>query len=280
MLSYQHEYHAGNHADVLKHAALALCIEALKRKPAPFRVIDAHAGSGIYDLGSPEARKTGEASGGIGRILAADHPPAALVPYLDAIRACHDGAGGQRRYPGSPAVARHLLRPGDQLDLLELHPRSVAILRYNFTNDPQAHVHERDCYEGLPALLPPPERRGLVLLDSAYELRDEFDRVTATLQSCHRRFPGGVYVVWYPMLQRPPADRFARRVVATGIRRIYQVELQVETAGFAGMRGSGLLLVNLPFGVENDLKELLPWLWRTLARNGAGNWRAGWLVPE
>ena len=151
MLSYQHEYHAGNHADVLKHSVLALVLAALLRKDKPLRVFDAHAGSGLYDLGSREARRHAEYRGGIARVLAAADAPPALAPYLDALRACNAG-GALQRYPGSPWLARSLLRPADHLVLMELHPQALTALRRLFGQDPQVHLHERDCFEGLPAL--------------------------------------------------------------------------------------------------------------------------------
>ncbi len=279
MLSYQHEYHAGNHADVLKHSVLALVLAALLRMDKPLRVFDAHAGSGLYDLGSREARRHAEYRGGIARVLAAADAPPALAPYLDALRACNAG-GALRRYPGSPWLARSLLRPADHLVLMELHPQALTALRRLFGQDPQLHLHERDCFEGLPALLPPPERRGLVLIDPAYELKDDYRRVVGLLEACHRRWPTGVYLLWYPLLRDRPGARLPARVTALGLRRIYQVAIEVEGEGHEGLRGSGLLAVNLPWGVDAGIAALAPWLWRSLAPQGRGRWTAGWLVPE
>ncbi len=279
MLSYQHEYHAGNHADVLKHAVLALVIRALQRKEAALRVLDAHAGSGLYDLAAPEARRNAEAATGIGRVLARQPWPAELAPYLEAVRVHQEGAR-LRRYPGSPAVARHLLRPQDQLALLELHGRALTRLRRLFARDAQVHIHARDSFEGLPALLPPPERRGVVLVDPAYEVKDDFARVAGLLAACYRRFPTGVYQVWYPLIPDPRAARFPDRVAALGMRRILRAELSVLPPDHPGMRGSALLLVNPPYGLEAQLAVLLPWLAETLAGPGAEPWRLGWLVPE
>lgn len=280
MLSYQHEYHAGNHADVLKHAVLVLCLESLLRKDKSLRVYDAHAGSGIYDLRGAEARKTAEADSGIVRLCAAAGPPPALDGYLGAVRACNRGSDVLRRYPGSPALIRHLLRPADHLVLLERHPRALALLRHNFTLDPQVHLHARDCHEGLPGLLPPPERRGLVLLDPSYEMRGEFGHTAGLLQDCHRRFAGGVYLLWYPLLRQAPAARLVRRVAASGMRPVLRAELRVEDASHAGLHGSGVLVVNPPYGLDVTLRTLVPWLWRTLAPEGRGGWAAEWLVPE
>jgi 23S rRNA (adenine2030-N6)-methyltransferase len=279
MLSYQHEYHAGNHADVLKHAVLTLAIRALQRKPTAIRVLDANAGSGLYDLGSREARRNAEHEQGIARLLSAVRAPPEIADYLGVVRGLNPGSA-LRRYPGSPLLARQLLRPQDHLELMELHPRAVAGLRHRLGRDRQVHIHERDCFEGLPALVPPPERRGLALVDPSYEVKEDFRRVVQLLQDCHQRWASGVYVVWYPLIRDRAAERFPAKVAATGIRRIFRAELQVQAGDSTGMRGSGLLIVNLPFGVDEKLVALLPWLWRVLSGDGAGRALAHWLVPE
>ncbi|MEO7387270.1 MAG: 23S rRNA (adenine(2030)-N(6))-methyltransferase RlmJ, partial [Gammaproteobacteria bacterium] len=191
MLSYQHDYHAGNHADVLKHAVLALVIRALQKKDTPLRVLDAHAGSGIYDLRSHEARKNEEFRGGIRRALSAPSAPAELQDYLAAVRALNKTEAGPdiHLYPGSPQVARHLLRPVDHLELLELHPAALAKLHRHFGRDSRVHVHDRDAFEGLTALVPPKERRGVALVDSAYEVKEDFIGVVELLKKCHLRWP-------------------------------------------------------------------------------------------
>lgn len=278
MLSYQHDYHAGNHADVLKHAVLALAIRALQRKDTPLRVLDVHAGSGIYDLRSSEARRNAEFEDGIGRVLAASAPPAELRDYLDAVRALN-GAGGQlHRYPGSPQVARHLLRAHDHLELLELHPAALGRLHRNFGRDPRVHIHDRNTFEGLPALVPPKEKRGIVLLDSAYEVKEDFVAIVELLKACHRRWPGGVYLVWYPLIRHPLAERFTAKLRATALPRLLQGELRVEADGFDGMRGSGLCIVNPPFGLDQKLNTLLPWLWATLKNDERSGWKVDWLT--
>jgi len=275
MLSYQHDYHAGNHADVLKHSVLALAVRALQKKDTPLRVVDAHAGSGIYDLRSQEARKNEEFAGGIRRVLAAPSPPAEVQDYLDAVRTLNPPAAGAdiHLYPGSPQVARHLLRPTDHLELLELHPAALARLRRNFGRDPRVHIHDRDAFEGLPALLPPKERRGVALVDSAYEVKEDFVGVVEVLKKCHQRWPTGIYLLWYPLIRHPLAERFPAKVRATGLPKLLQVELQVEIEAFDGMRGSGLCIVNPPFGLEGQLNALLPWLWQTLKNDDRSGWR-------
>jgi len=278
MLSYQHDYHAGNHADVLKHSVLALVVRALQRKDTPLRVLDAHAGSGVYDLRSNEARKNEEFAGGIGRLLAASQPPVEVQDYLAAVRALNANRKDLDLYPGSPQVVRHLLRPEDHLDLLELHPAALARLHRNFGRDSRVHIHDRDAFEGVKALVPPPEKRGAVLVDSAYEVKEDFTGVIDLLKTCHRRWPGGVYLLWYPLIRHPLAERFTAKVRATGIPKILQAELRVEAEGFDGMRGSGLCVVNPPFGLDQKLNALLPWLWTTLKNDDRSGWRVEWLT--
>lgn len=277
MLSYQHDYHAGNHADVLKHSVLALVIRALQRKEAPLRVLDSHAGSGVYDLRSHEARKNAEFAGGIGRLLAAPNPPLEVHDYLAAVRALNGGAD-LHLYPGSPQVARHLLRATDHLELLELHPGALAPLYRNFSRDKRVHIHARDAFEGLPALLPPLERRGIVLIDSAYEVKEDFTGIVELLKACHQRWATGVYLVWYPLIRHPLAERFTAKVRASGISRILNAELQVETEGFDGMRGSGLCIVNPPYGLDQKLNILLPYLWEVLKSDPRSGWQVEWLT--
>ncbi|MBN1239208.1 MAG: 23S rRNA (adenine(2030)-N(6))-methyltransferase RlmJ, partial [Gammaproteobacteria bacterium] len=208
MLSYQHDYHAGNHADVLKHVALTLTIGALQRKPKPIRVIDTHAGSGAYDLTGTLARRHREYDDGIARVLGAAAPlPPEIAPYVETVRRMNPD-GELRRYPGSPQIARSLLRPQDHLELFELHPQASRALGELFKGDRQAHLHRRDAFEGLVAVLPPPERRGLVLIDPAYETEREFASVLRVLEDAVRRWPGGVYAVWYPLLEKRGAARF------------------------------------------------------------------------
>jgi 23S rRNA (adenine2030-N6)-methyltransferase len=279
MLSYQHEYHCGNHADVLKHIVLALCIRALQRKDTPLRVLDAHAGAGLYELSARETRRNAEYRDGVVRVLAAPEPPPALGPWLAAVRA-QNLPGELTVYPGSPAVAAHLLRDVDHLDALELHPVALKRLREQLGRDRRVHVHGRDCHEGLPGLLPPPERRGIVLLDPSYEVKDEFRHTKQLVQTCHARFPAGVYLIWYPLIADAEALRFASSMAGTAIPRLWQAEMQVQGNDFDGMRGSGMLMVNPPYGVTDELRELLPWLTTTLAEPGRGRWRVDCLVPE
>lgn len=278
MLSYQHEYHAGNHADVLKHAVLALLIDALQRKPKPIRVIDSHAGAGSYDLTSREAQQGREFAEGIGRVLDARPVPPELARYLGAVEALN-GGDVLHRYPGSPQLARMLLGDDDHLELFELHGQAFASLEATFGADRRVHLHRRDAFEGVPAVLPPPERRGLVLIDPAYERREEFNRVLETLPVLQRRWPNGVYAVWYPVLRKPEARAYARQLRALEMPRLFQVELQIAPAGSFGLFGSGLVIANLPYGLDAQLKTIVPWLHRRLAPQGVGSWQARALTP-
>lgn len=278
MLSYQHEYHAGNHADVVKHAVLALLIDALQRKPKPIRVIDSHAGAGFYDLTSPAAQRNREFADGIARILDARPVPPELSRYVGAVETLN-GGDVLLRYPGSPQLARMLLRDDDHLELFELHPQSCASLKAVFDGDRRVHLHRRDAFEGVPAVVPPPERRGIVLIDPAYEQREDFNRVLDLLPVLLRRWANGVYAVWYPLLRRPEARAYVRQLRALDMPRMFQVELQVAPAGSFGLYGSGLVIANLPYGVDAQLKTLLPWLHQRLAPQGVGAWQARWLAP-
>lgn len=276
MLSYQHEYHAGNHADVLKHIVLTLLIEALQRKPSPLRVIDTHAGSGGYDLTSPAAQHGREYERGIARVLAADDPLPELASYLAAVKSLNR-AGPLQHYPGSPQIARNLLRPQDHLELFELHPQAFDALAATFGRDAQTHMHHRDAFEGVAAVLPPLERRGIVLIDPSYELGSDFANVLSALSRGHRRWSNGVIAVWYPIVHKPGTDTFLRRLENLPMPGVFDARLEVAAPRVEGLRGSGLVILNLPFGVDEQLRRVLPWLHRHLAPEGTGRWRAHWL---
>jgi len=275
MLSYQHDYHAGNHADVLKHSVLALLIEALKRKDAPFRVIDSHAGSGVYDLTSKMAQHGREFESGAALVMSAADSPACIRPYLSVLRQLN-GDDALRYYPGSPQLARNLLREQDELELFELHPQAAAALRARYRGDRRVHIHDRDGFEGVVAALPPPERRGIALIDPSYEQKEEFTRVGKVVAACHRRFASGVYVVWYPLIRHRGPDILIDAFRQLQLPQLFHVELEVAPTSDA-LRGSGLLIANLPYEVDDELAALLPWLERTLSRGARGSTRAEWL---
>lgn len=280
MLSYRHGFHAGNFADVLKHVVLTHLLLDLTRKPAPLCYLETHAGAGRYDLASDQAQKTGEFRDGIGRLWLAGGLPPGLAPYLEAVRALNPD-GALRVYPGSPRIARHWLRPGDRMVLAELHGSDYPLLKAQFAGDRQVAVHHMDGYQGLKAFLPPQEKRGLLLLDPAYEVKDEYDRLPAALRAAYPHWRNGVYAVWYPILTRVGADRFLAALAATGIRKMLLAELTVRpAAATAGMGGCGMVVVNPPWRLEETLAPLLAWLAEALAGPTAGAWRVEWLVAE
>jgi 23S rRNA (adenine2030-N6)-methyltransferase len=280
MLAYRHHFHAGNFADVFKHALLVRLLVALAAKAKPFCYVDTHAGVGRYDLTHPWAQKNAEFRDGIARLWERRDLPAALAPYMAAVRA-ENPDGKLRFYPGSPRLARGFLRPGDRMVLSELNKTDVAALGELFARDRQVTVHLMDGYQSLKAHLPPPERRGLVLLDSSFDRAGEFRRVAGAIAAAHARWATGVYAVWYPLMEPPAMRAFERDVLATGIRKILQLELAVRPERWtATLRGCGMLAVNPPFRFDGEAKPLLEWLWRALAPAGEGGERVVWLAPE
>lgn len=280
MLAYRHQFHAGNFADVFKHAVLARLLVHLARKDKPFLYLDTHAGIGEYDLEHPWARKNAEHEAGIGRVLDAAGAPAALTSYLDLVRA-FNGPGPLRRYPGSPRIAHDLTRPADRLVFNELNKEDCARLREVFAGVRRAHVHDMDGYQALKAFLPPLERRGLVLIDSAFDRAQEYRRLAEAVQGAHRRWATGTYALWYPLMDARDVDAFEMRFVHAGIRKILRLSLSVRPSTWnEGLRGSALLVINPPWGLEEEARVMLPWLWQRLNVERQGDWQVGWLVPE
>jgi 23S rRNA (adenine2030-N6)-methyltransferase len=267
MLSYRHAFHAGNHADVLKHAVLTLVIEYLKQKEKPFWYVDTHAGAGIYTLDSSEAKKNAEFKTGIERLL--DHRaelPELLQPYLAVLDALRTSS--LRGYPGSPLFAAHLLREQDRLRLFELHPQDHELLKNNFAKDRRVLIAQSDGFTGLKALLPPPPRRAVVLIDPPYELKEDYVHVVRALQDALQRFNNGTYIVWYPLLSRTEAQRLPQKLAELAAPSL-RVELKVENAkGEFGMFGSGLFIVNPPWLLHDQLKIVLPQLQALLGKAG------------
>jgi 23S rRNA (adenine2030-N6)-methyltransferase len=262
-MNYRHAYHAGNFADVLKHAALALVIEHLKRKPAPFRIIDTHAGGGRYALHSEEAAKTGEWQGGIGRLLGAGAAPlpgpvaTIMAPYLDAVRA-ENGGAELRVYPGSPLIARRLMRADDTLVANELHPEEHARLRATIGRDRRLKVLSLDGWLALKAQLPPKERRGIILIDPPFEEEHELARMAEGLAEGLRRFATGVYLAWYPIKDPRPVARFHRALAAIA-PRLLRVELMLRApVDVDRLNGCGVVTVNPPHTLHGDLSRILP----------------------
>ena len=279
MLSYRHAFHAGNHADVFKHLVLSLLLQSLMKKEKPFFVLDTHAGAGRYHLGSEMARKNREFAGGIKRLWGLPQVPEDMAPYLEAIRTTNPGSE-LRWYPGSPRILRHFLRPQDRLVLSELHPSEAREITREFAGDRQVRVETADAYQTLKALLPPMERRGLVHIDPAYELKDERRRVLEALAEAHRRWATGLFAVWYPIQDRATADDFLRRLARLGLPKVLVAEFCVLPEEAFRLTGSGMILVNPPWQLDEQLNRVLPWLVERLAINGGGSWRVRWLDQE
>jgi len=282
-VNYRHAYHAGNFADVVKHAVLARLVDYLKQKDKAFRVIDTHAGIGRYDLSSVEAGKTREWQGGIGRLVDAKldaRAAALLAPYLEAVRALNPG-GGLKKYPGSPLLVRHLLRKQDRLTAIELHPQDAARLKAVFDGDFQARVIELDGWLALGAHLPPKEKRGLVLIDPPFEEEGEFSRLVDGLQKAHKRWPGGIYALWYPIKDRKAVLAFRKALKESGIPKLLDIGFEIRPASTEpSLDGSGMVVVNPPFTLEAELRLLLPALHRLLAIGQPSRWTIEWLAGE
>jgi 23S rRNA (adenine2030-N6)-methyltransferase len=296
-MNYRHAFHAGNFADVLKHAVLCRILVYLRQKPAAFRVLDTHAGAGRFDLAGDEATRTGEWRAGIGRLLSASlAPPAAdlLAPYLDIVRQANADASISEQpgrhdvghkplqvYPGSPLIAQALLRPQDRLVACELEPGAVTALGRHLGGDRRAKAVEIDGWTALGAYLPPPERRGVVLIDPPFEKPDEFGRLATGLTAAHRKWPGGSYVLWYPLKDYRTTDAFGVRLRQLGIAKLLRAELaSAPVSPDDALSASGLIVVNPPFTLAAELAILLPALRDALAPDGRGSFRLDWLAGE
>ncbi|WP_112827251.1 23S rRNA (adenine(2030)-N(6))-methyltransferase RlmJ [Rhizobium cremeum] len=282
-MNYRHIYHAGNFADVLKHAVLARLIVYLQQKDKAFRLLDTHAGIGLYDLSSEEAQKTGEWQDGIGRLIEAELPEAVatfLAPYLDAVRTLNP-AGPIRLYPGSPKLARVLFRPQDRLSAMELHPDDCRALSRLFEGDYQVRVTELDGWLALGAHLPPKEKRGIVLVDPPFEIEGEYERLVDGLSRAWRRFSTGVYCLWYPIKKGAPIAAFHQALKDLEIPKMLCAELSVRSdRETTGLSGSGLIIVNPPYTLKEELHAALPELKRVLAKDRFASQRCFWLRGE
>ena len=282
-MNYRHAYHAGNFADVVKHALLCRVLVHLREKPAAFRIIDTHAGAGRYDLAGLEAGKTQEWRDGIDRLRRAELAApirALLAPYLDAV-AAFNPSGGLKTYPGSPLLAKALLRRQDRLIACELEPQAAAALQNELAGDARAKAIAIDGWTALTAYVPPVERRGVVLIDPPFEQPGEFPRLVQGLAAAHRKWPTGVYLLWYPIKDQAEVAAFARSLSRLGIAKMLRVELMLPTAvPDTGLRGSGLIAVNPPWTLHDELKVLLPALAAVMSRGPAGAVTLDWLTGE
>ncbi len=282
-MNYRHIYHAGNFADVLKHAVLARLVTYLQQKEKAFRVLDTHAGIGLYDLSSEEAQKTGEWRDGIGRLLEGDLPApiaAILEPYLATVRELNPGSE-LTRYPGSPKLVRMLFRPQDRLSAMELHPDDYETLHRLFDGDFQSRVTELDGWLALGAHLPPKEKRGLILVDPPFEIEGEYERLADGLAKGYRRFAGGTFCLWYPLKKNAPIKAFHEALKALEIPKMLCAELAVRSdRETTGLSGSGLIIVNPPFTLKGELDVLLPFLKTRLGQDRFASSRCFWLRGE
>lgn len=280
-MNYRHAFHAGSFADVIKHLVLVRMLLYLQEKPAAFRVIDSHAGAGLYDLTGDEASRSGEWLTGIARLMQARFSEAALplvTPYLDIVRA-FNSPPALTAYPGSPLIARALLRPQDRLTACEVEPGTRKRLIEALRRDAQARVVDLDGWTALPAFVPPNERRGLVLIDPPFEAKDEFEKLADGFAAAFAKWPTGSYLLWYPVKSRRATDELARHVAAVTAEarpagKCLRLEFSVapqETG--SGLVSTGLLIVNPPWTLLGELKTILPELEKPLGLGGAARFR-------
>lgn len=279
MLSYRHSFHAGNHADVVKHIVQSLILNALKQKEKPFVYHDTHSGVGRYDLTHEWAEKTGEYKQGIARVWQQQDIPQEIQSYLDAIRQLNNG-DTLRYYPGSPRVARAHLRTHDRMVLTELHPSDYPLLEQEFHRDRQVSIYKEDGFSRLKASLPPKERRGLVLIDPPYELAHEYRDVVQAIYHSYKRWATGIYAIWYPVVNRCDIEDMIEGLQGLGIRKILQIELGVAPdTNEHGMTASGMIVINPPWKLESQMNEILPFLKAAIAP-ATGHYKVEWIVPE
>ena len=279
MFSYRHGFHAGNFADVLKHHVQVEILSYLKKKEAPFDYIDTHAGAGTYRLQSAMAQKNQEYLSGIGKLYGSDALPE-LGPYLKLVAELNSG-GSLNCYPGSPMVAARLLRPQDRAWLFELHPGEVESLRENFRSNKQCRVREEDGFHGLAALLPTQSRRALILIDPPYEQKLDYQRVVSALSLIHRKMSTATVALWYPVVARRQIDLLIQQIAASGIRKIdrYELGVRADSEGH-GMTASGMIVVNPPWTLREQMERLLPELAGRLSEDGGLHYRCELVVGD
>ncbi|WP_443090905.1 23S rRNA (adenine(2030)-N(6))-methyltransferase RlmJ [Basfia succiniciproducens] len=281
MLSYRHSFHAGNHADVVKHIVEMLIIENLTQKEKGFYYLDTHSGVGRYRLFSQESEKTAEFEEGIARLWQRDDLPEEVQRYVDLIKKLNYGGKELRYYAGSPLIAAQMLRPQDRGLLVELHPTDFPLLRNNFKEFKNISVKRDDGFQQVKATLPPKERRGLVLMDPPYEMKEDYDLVVNAIVEGYKRFATGIYAVWYPVVLRQQSKRIVKGLEASGIRKILQIELAVRPdSDQRGMTASGMIVINPPWQLEAQMKKILPYLTNVLVPEGTGSWSVNWIAPE
>jgi 23S rRNA (adenine2030-N6)-methyltransferase len=278
MLSYRHGFHAGNHADVLKHFVTTELLQYLNRKDKPYWYIDTHAGAGLYALDDTFASKNAEYATGIARLWSRDDVPDDMQSYLDEVRALNPD-GKLRFYPGSPYLAFSLLRDSDRLRLFELHTTEIEVLRNNFSGaGRRVMVLPGNGFTGLKSLLPPPPRRAITLIDPSYEDKDDYAHVVQTLRDGLQRFATGVYAVWYPQVQRRASENLPSQLKALNVSEWLHVSLTVSSPredGF-GLHGSGMFVINPPWTLRPMLEKVMPWLCDALAQDAGATYQIEW----
>ena len=265
MLSYRHGYHAGNAADVLKHFILTYVLDYIKKKDKGFIFIDSHAGAGKYLISDPYMQKNKEYLQGIKKILQLKSDNIFLKKYLDLVKSINFNSD-LKIYPGSCFLAAKSLRPNDNLYFFELHPKEFLNLKKNFENDSRVIIENRDCYQRLKKLLPPKEKRAVILIDPSYELKDEYEKVLKMLSDCYKKFPLGVYIIWYPVLKNKKSEKFIFNVLKKKYKNLSHVEMITDNLN-NGMQGSGLFILNCPWSIENDIKKSLETIFDCLKKN-------------
>ena len=265
MLSYRHGYHAGNAADVLKHFILTYVLDYIKKKDKGFIFIDSHAGAGKYLISDPYMQKNKEYLQGIKKILQLKSDNIFLKKYLDLVKSINFNSD-LKIYPGSCFLAARSLRPNDNLYFFELHPKEFLNLKKNFENDSRVIIENRDSYQRLKKLLPPKEKRAVILIDPSYELKDEYEKVSEMLSDCYKKFPLGVYIIWYPVLKSKKSEKFIFNVLKKKYKNLSHVEMITDNLN-NGMQGSGLFILNCPWSIENDIKKSLETIFDCLKKN-------------
>ncbi|UCH47741.1 MAG: 23S rRNA (adenine(2030)-N(6))-methyltransferase RlmJ [Betaproteobacteria bacterium] len=280
MLAYRHLFHAGNFADVFKHAVIVQLAVLIGRKEKPFLYLDTHAGCGRYDLAHAWAQKNREFENGIARIFERNDCPAPIRPYLDAVHE-NNPDGKLRFYPGSPLLVCRSLRASDRMALTELNRDDCARLQSHFQSRRRVQIRNMDGYQALKAFLPPKERRGLILIDSSFDRAHEFRRLAEAVIAAHKRFATGVYAVWYPLVEPQAVRDFEQLIVESDLRKVLKLELSVHRGDWQqSLRGSAMLVINPPYGFDTSAAPMLHWLWQALSADAEGRYSIKWLVGE
>ena len=265
MLSYRHGYHAGNAADVLKHFTLIYVLDYVKKKDKNFIFIDSHAGAGKYSVSDPYMQKNKEYLQGIEKIFKINNDDIFLKNYLNLIKLINSNSN-LKIYPGSCYLAAKRLSEDDKLHFIELHPTEFLNLKKNFENDSRIIIENEDSYKRLIKLLPPKEKRAVILIDPSYELKDEYEKVSKMLSSCYKKFPLGVYIIWYPVLSNKKSESFVLNILKENYKNLSHIEMITDNSN-DGMQGSGLFIINCPWSIEKDIKKSLETIFNCLKKS-------------